>query len=58
MSTWENYLTGRYNHYMMVAARLEGVIDAHRILKGEDGDTYDRLLWDMTATVLREARDE
>jgi hypothetical protein len=40
--------------YLTVAARLEGLIDAHRILKGDDGDEFDRNLWSMTADTLAE----
>jgi hypothetical protein len=40
--------------YLKVAGRLEGLIEAHRILKGDGGDEFDRHLWRMTAETLRE----
>jgi hypothetical protein len=40
--------------YLLVAARLEGLIEAHRILKGDDGDEFDRNLWRMTDETLEE----
>jgi hypothetical protein len=47
----ERLVRGRY---LTVAARLEGLIEAHRILKGDGGDEFDRHLWRMTAETLRE----
>jgi hypothetical protein len=41
--------------YLMVAARLQGLIEAHRLLKGEDGDVYDENLWRVTEQTLRKA---
>jgi len=41
--------------YLTVAARLEGLIEAHRIMKGDDADYSDRLLWRLTAETLAEA---
>ena len=40
--------------YLTVAARLEGLIEAHRILKGDDADDADLLLWRLTAETLDE----
>jgi len=40
--------------YLTAAGRLEGLIEAHRILKGEDGDEFDIVLWEMTDEVLAE----
>lgn len=40
--------------YLKVAGRLEGLIEAHRLMKGADADEYDRLLWRMTDEVLAE----
>jgi len=40
--------------YLKVAGRLEGLIDAHRILKGGKGDEVDQQLWRMVDETLRE----
>mgnify|MGYP001087871222 CR=1 FL=1 len=40
--------------YLTAAGRLEGLIDAHRILKGDDGDEFDRQLWRLTDETIRE----
>ena len=40
--------------YLTVAGRLEGLIEAHRILKRDEGDEFDRNLWSMTDEVLQE----
>jgi hypothetical protein len=40
--------------YLTVAARLEGLIAAHRILKGDDGDEFDRQLWRLTDETIAE----
>jgi len=40
--------------YLTVAARLEGLIEAHRILKGDGGDEFDLNLWRMTDETLEE----
>jgi hypothetical protein len=40
--------------YLNVAARLEGLIEAHEILKGGEGDDADMLLWRLTKEVLAE----
>ena len=58
MGTWEDYLTARYDRYMMLSARLQGVIEAHKILKGGSGDFADELLWNMTVDIIRGADGE
>jgi hypothetical protein len=40
--------------YLKVAARLEGLIEAHRILKESRADEYDLNLWRMTEETLKE----
>jgi hypothetical protein len=40
--------------YLTAAARLEGLIAAHRILKGDDGDESDRQLWRLTDETIAE----
>jgi hypothetical protein len=40
--------------YLIAAARLEGIIDAHRILKGGHGDMFDEQLWRLTDETLKE----
>jgi hypothetical protein len=40
--------------YLIAAGRLEGLIDAHRILKGDDGDEFDQQLWRLTDETIRE----
>ena len=47
----EGLVRGRY---LTAAGRLEGLIEAHRILKGDDGDEFDRNLWRLTEEVLAE----
>jgi len=47
----EQLVRGRY---LTVAARLEGLIEAHRILKQDDGDFADRMLWSLTEKTLEE----
>jgi hypothetical protein len=41
--------------WMLLAARLEGMLEAHKLLKGGDGDEFDRLLWKMTDEMIRDA---
>jgi hypothetical protein len=56
MSDW---LDG-YRHtqrWLKLAAQLEGLIEAHRILKGDDGDVYDRQLWRLAEEASKEADD-
>jgi hypothetical protein len=56
MSDW---LDG-YRHterWLKLAAQLEGLIEAHKILKGGDGDVYDEQLWRLAEEVSREADD-
>ena len=57
MSDWMD----GYRHterWLRLAAQLEGLIEAHRILKGGSGDVYDENLWKMAAQVVKEAEDE
>jgi hypothetical protein len=58
MGTWDDRLVEAYNRYLVSSARFEGMIEAHRILKGGDGDEADRLLWSMAAEIAREADGE
>ena len=44
--------------WMFLAARLEGMLEAHKILKGDGADDYDRLLWRMSDEIIAEANDE
>ena len=41
--------------YLKVAGRLEGLIAAHRIMKGDDADEFDKQLWRLTDETLRDA---
>ena len=57
MSDWMD----GYRHterWLRLAARLEGLIDAHRVLKGDDGDEFDQLLWRLADETVKEAEDE
>ena len=58
MSNWMKQHE-RTMHYLSLSARLEGVIEAHRILK--EGtvkeDEHDRLLWQLVETLVKEADD-
>ena len=49
----------RTMHYLSLAARLEGVIEAHRILKEgtANEDEHDRLLWQIASGLVKEADD-
>jgi hypothetical protein len=40
--------------WLLAAARLEGVIEAHRILKGGDGDEADAILWRLFDEIVEE----
>jgi hypothetical protein len=56
MSDW---LDG-YRHterWLKLAAQLEGLIEAHQILKGDDADVHDELLWRLAAEAAKEAED-
>ena len=56
MSEWMD----GYQHaqrWLSLAAKLEGVIEAHQILKGDDGDVYDEMLWRVAAGLVKEADD-
>jgi hypothetical protein len=56
MSEWMD----GYRHterWLRLAAQLEGLIEAHKILKGDGGDVYDKNLWDAAADAVREADD-
>ena len=53
MSDWMD----GYRHterWLRLAARLEGLIEAHRVLKCEDGDEFDKLLWRLADEAVRE----
>ena len=57
MSDWMD----GYRHterWLRLAARLEGLIEAHRVLKGDDGDEFDQLLWRLADETVKEANDE
>jgi hypothetical protein len=57
MSEWmDGY--AHVERWLKLAARLEGLIDAHKILKGGDGDEFDRLLWSMAGEMIAEATDD
>lgn len=49
MNEWANY-----DKWLIAAARFEGVIEAHRILKNGKGDEADELLWKMAAEIAAE----
>ena len=48
----------RTRKWMFLAARLEGMLEAHKILKGDKADENDLLLWRMTDEIIAEANDE
>ena len=48
----------RTRKWMFLAARLEGMLEAHKILKGDKADENDLLLWRMTDEMIAEANDE
>jgi len=56
MSDWMDEWQ-RKMHYLSLASRLEGVIEAHKILKADDGDAYDEMLWRVAAGLVKEAED-
>ena len=43
--------------WLNAAARFEGLIEAHRILKDGVGDETDELLWRLADEVIREVDD-
>ena len=56
MSEWMD----GYRHtqrWLKLAAQLEGLIEAHQILKGDDADDNDELLYRLAAKASREADD-
>jgi hypothetical protein len=56
MSEWMD----GYRHtqrWLILAGRLEGLIEAHEIMKGSGGDEYDRLLWKMARDIVKECED-
>ena len=57
MSEW---LRGYEHHrrWLMLAARLEGIIEAHKILKGDDADAHDLLLYRLADEASKEADDD
>jgi hypothetical protein len=40
--------------WLTAAAKFEGIIDAHRILKGGEGDEFDLLLWRLFDEIVAE----
>jgi hypothetical protein len=44
--------------WLIAAARFEGIIDAHKILKDGKGDYADELLWKMAADIAAEVDSE
>ncbi|HEY7823343.1 MAG TPA: hypothetical protein VIG24_10935 [Acidimicrobiia bacterium] len=44
--------------WLKAAARFEGVIAAHRILKGDDGDDADQILWQIADEIKAEVDGE
>jgi hypothetical protein len=56
MSDW---LDG-YRHtqrWLKLAAQLEGLIEAHKVLKAGNGDVFDEQLWRLADDVSKEADD-
>lgn len=47
----------RTSKWMLHAARLEGMLEAHKVLKGDAADEHDRLLWRMTDEMIAEVND-
>jgi hypothetical protein len=45
------------NRWLTLAAKLEGLIEAHQILKGDQADEHDELLYRLAAEVSKEADD-
>jgi hypothetical protein len=45
------------NRWLTFAAKLEGLIEAHQMLKGDDGDDYDKLLWRLAGEASKEVED-
>jgi hypothetical protein len=45
------------NRWLTFAAKLEGLIEAHKILKGDDADEHDELLWRLAEEASKEADD-
>ena len=56
MSEW---MRGYEHHrrWLSLAAKLEGLIEAHKILKGDDADEHDLLLYRLAAEMSKEADD-
>jgi hypothetical protein len=44
--------------WLIAAARFQGVIEAHRIMKGGDGDEYDAILWRLFDEFVAEVDGE
>ena len=56
MSEWmEGYKHA--DRWLKGFARLEGALEAHRILKEGQADEYDRLLWSMADEIIKEVED-
>ena len=56
MSEWMD----GYQHaqrWLSLAAKLEGLIEAHQILKGDDADEHDLLLYRLAAEMSKDADD-
>lgn len=53
MSEWMD----GYRHvdrWLMFAGKLEGLIDAHKYFKGDDGDEFDKTLWRLAAVLSQQ----
>ena len=44
--------------WMFLAARLEGLFEAHKVLKGDKADEHDLLIWQLAEQMIAEANDE
>ncbi len=42
------------DRWLTAAAKFEGIIEAHRILKGGEGDEFDLLLWRLFDEIVYE----
>ncbi len=42
------------DRWLTAAAKFEGIIEAHRILKGGEGDEFDLLLWRLFDKIVYE----
>ena len=56
MSDWmDGYM--HHRRWLLLSAKLEGLIEAHRILKGDDTDEHDERLYRLAAEASKEADD-